>query len=224
MGRYFLQQMPVVGGLAILENGYDETAGIYGLNPEEMEARERELQAEAKRLLPRLPVSDLNLLVVDEIGKDVSGTGMDSNVIGRRRIDGEPDFYPPRIERIVVLGLSAATGRNGYGIGLADFTTRRVVDFLDTEPMYVNALTAGFLAKAMIPITLSNDRQALETAIDSLGGDASRIMRIRNTLQLDELEVSPDLIDELPQQGRCEVLSEVEWQFDSEGRLAPLEN
>jgi len=223
MGRFFLEKMPVVGGLAIIENGYEETAGLYGLRPAEMEAREKELLQEARRLLPRLPAQEIDLLVVDEIGKDISGTGMDSNVIGRRRIDGEPDFYPPRIKRIVVLGLSPGTGRNGYGIGLADFTTERVVAALDREPMYVNAIASGGLSKAMIPITLPNDREAIAAALRSLGGQAERVMRIRNTLHLDVLEVSPALARELPADGRYEFLGEREWEFDAAGRLVPLE-
>jgi len=224
MGQCFLERMPVVGGLAVLENGYKETAGVYALAPEEMEERERELQAEAKRLLPRLPVHEIDLLVVDEIGKDISGTGMDSNVIGRRRNDGEPDFYPPRIKRIVVLGLSRATAGNGYGIGLADFTTARAVKMLDREATYANALASGFPAKAMIPMTLKDDREAIEAALRSLGGRADGLVRIRNTSRLDVIEMSPDLAPRLRPDVDYEVLGgPYELSFDQEGRLRPLD-
>jgi uncharacterized protein (DUF362 family) len=224
MGRVFLERLPVVGGLAIIENGYEETAAIHGLRPDEMEEEEKKLQARAKELLPRLPVNELDLLVVDEIGKNISGTGMDSNVIGRRRLDGGPDFYPPKIKRIVVLGLSEATGANGYGLGLADFTTRRVVEKLDRTKMNVNALASGFPPKAFIPITLENDRAAVETAAKSLDGRVNRVARIRNTLELDELELAPTLLEKLRADADCVPVGEpYDWQFTEEGRLPPLE-
>jgi len=224
MGRVFLAEMPVVGGLAILENAYEETAELHGLLPEVFETEERRLQARAKELFPRLPVDNLDVLVVDEIGKNIAGTGMDSNVIGRMRLDGEPDFYPPKIQRIVVLGLSEGTGNNGYGIGLADLTTRRIAERLDHHMMNVNALATGFLPKAFTPMVMENDEQAIGIAISSVGGRTDRLCRIKNTLELHELELSPALVEEIRPDVDYEVISDpYEWKFDDDGRLPPLE-
>ncbi|MCL5046713.1 MAG: nickel-dependent lactate racemase, partial [Actinobacteria bacterium] len=131
MARLVLSAGKVVGGLAIMENSKEETAKIQGLRPEEIEAGEQALLVEAKALLPKLPVEDIDVLIVDEMGKNYSGTGMDTNVIGRWRIQGVPEPDSPRVSRLVVLDLSESSHGNATGIGLADFTTRRLVSKAD---------------------------------------------------------------------------------------------
>lgn len=201
IARLMWQQLPVIGGLAVIENGYNETARIVGLRPAEMEQREEELLQEATALLPRLPVLDLHLLIVDEMGKNYSGTGMDTNVIGRWRVPGlaEPDL--PSIQRLIVRRLAPASGGNANGIGLADFTTRQLVAQIDWEATYLNVLTTTFLERAKLPITAPNDRIALEWAVTSLQlppGQTVRAARIANTLALDEVWLTPELLGEAP--------------------------
>lgn len=199
MGRLALARLPIAGGLAILENGYEETARLEFLPPEEMEAGERRLLAAARALLPGLPVPDLDLLVVDEMGKNFSGTGMDTNVIGRWKAPGMPEPEAPRVGRIVVLRLSEASGGNANGVGLADFTTRRLAEAIDWDVTLTNVGTTGLWARAQCPPFLPDDRAAIGWAVRSLRlppGHRLRAARIRNTLQLDRLWVSPAVLDE----------------------------
>jgi hypothetical protein len=199
LGRGFLDYLPVLGGLAILENGYDETAAVYGLRADEFE-KEAEILVEARRLLPRLPVDDLDLLIVDQMGKNFSGTGMDVNVVGRWRIQGLPDPDRPKIKRLVVLDLSPETEGNANGIGLADITTRKLVNRIDFRATYLNCLTTTFFMRAAVPMTMETDREAVLAALRSLNlepGSEVRAIRIKNTLHLDEVWASPTLEKEL---------------------------
>jgi hypothetical protein len=148
-----------------------------------------------------LPVDDIDLLVVDEIGKEISGAGMDTNVIGRYRVLNAPDPETPAIDLIYVRGLTAATKGNGNGIGLADLTRRAAIDQLDLTKTYANALTSGSLAKSKLPVVAPDDEFAFRTALAALGGydpETARIVWIRNTEDLGELHVSAALTDELP--------------------------
>lgn len=151
--------------------------------------------------MARLPLEDLDILVVDELGKDISGVGMDTNVIGRMRIEGETEPSSPRIRRIVVLGLSAASHGNAIGMGLADFVTASFRDAVDHHATYENVLTATFLARAMLPIVAPTPAEAVAWALRSLGrppgGEGVRLARIRNTLRLEELWVSEAVLEEL---------------------------
>ena len=152
MGRLALKRLNIIGGLAIIENGYEETARIEFLLPEEIEAGEHKLYNIAGNLLPKLPVEKFDLLIVDEMGKNFSGTGMDTNVIGRFKIPGfnEPDYY--NIKRIVVFDLSSASGGNANGIGLADFTTTKLVNKINWDATLTNVKTTGFWGRAFCPI------------------------------------------------------------------------
>ena len=165
------------------------------------------------------------MLVVDEIGKEFSGSGMDTNVIGRRMVFGEPEPIRPVITRIVVRDLSKNTYGSGAGIGLADFTTRRLVDKLDRRPTYLNCLTAMTPEKARIPMTAESDREAIEWALLTIGNIPplkARLMRIKNTMHLDKFYVSEALVPEIEADNRLRVASE--WQqlaFDEKGTLRP---
>jgi hypothetical protein len=223
VGEVFLSRMPVVGGLGVVENGYEETALIRGLRPGEFE-REAELLELAKSLLPRLPVDDVDVLIVDEMGKNYSGTGMDVNVIGRFRVQGVPEPERPRVKRLVVLDLSRASEGNANGIGLADITTRRLVSKIDFRSTYLNALTTTFFMRVAVPMTFETDREAVEAALRSLGLEdvgQARVLRIANTLELEEFWASAALSGELESLGLVPVGEEEELRFDAEGNLGP---
>jgi len=222
LSRVVSRRINILGGIAILENGYEETAGIYGLQSAEFEEQEAELLKKSDLLRPSLPLDEIDLLIVDEMGKNYSGTGMDSNVIGRWRIDGLPEPEKPRIKRLVVLDLSVESHGNANGIGLADFTTRKLVGKIDFAATYLNALTTGYFQRAAVPITAGSDREAVEMALGTLKKDRDKtsIIRIRNTLRLDELWMSQNLKDCVLGSPRLEIISEgVELVFDRNGNI-----
>lgn len=217
-----LSKAPVLGGVALVENAYDRPCRVEVVGPDRFHETDRELLVEARRRFPRIPLARVDLVVVDEMGKDISGTGMDPNVIGMwRRFGGErvPDFA-----RVAVLGLSEASHGNANGIGLADFTTRRLVEAVDWPETYLNALTALDPGIVKVPVTLETDRECIETALDVLrratGRDRVSVVRVKNTLELAELRVSEGLVDCLPKDGSVEVVGVAEeMRFDQAGRL-----
>jgi hypothetical protein len=225
VAREIIRRAKLLFGLGVIENAYDETAEVVAAWPEDFEATERVLLVRAKELMPRIPFGKLDILIVDEMGKEISGSGMDPNVIGRRMVFGEPELASPVITRIVVRDLSAKTYGSGIGIGLADFTTKRLVDKLDHRPTYINCLTAMTPEKARIPMTGETDREAIEWAFLTAGNappPAARLVRIANTLHLDRFYASEALRPEIEADGRLRVVGE--WQplaFDDAGNLLP---
>lgn len=188
-----------------MENAYDRIAEIKAFKPDNIVEGEKKLLKKSLTYLPLLPVEDIDLLIVEEIGKNISGTGMDTNVIGRMKIQGEPEPETPRIGRIVVLGLSQETEGNAYGIGLADFITKSVFDSIDFKSMYTNAMASTFIERVKIPVIASCEEEAIEMALKSCGiknCEEARIVRIKNTLSLDEMWVSPSVYNQLKGSGR----------------------
>ncbi|MHB1418128.1 MAG: nickel pincer cofactor-dependent isomerase, group 22 [Bacillota bacterium] len=220
--RILLGLLPVAAGIAVLEDYRELPVQVSAILPEEMEVVERKMLVQARELMPRLPVKDLDLLIVDEVGKCYSGTGMDTNVIGRLRIQDEIDFPEPRIKRIVVLDMAAGSHGNAYGIGLADFTTSRLADKIDYQATYVNALTTTFVQRAMLPMVMPTDREAVAAAASSLGvvERELRVARIRNTLALEEIYVSAGLKDAMLQDAVIDASDEkVNEHFDVFGHI-----
>jgi hypothetical protein len=213
----------IKGGLAIVENSREQTACLKVLKAEEFITKERELLVEAKRLMARLPIMDLDVLIVKEIGKTISGTGMDTNVIGRLRVEGLPEAEGAKIKRIVVLELSANSYGNALGIGLADLTTKKLVDSIDIKAMYANVISTCYLERGKIPIYLDTDQLAAEAALATIGPvspENARICIIKNTLELEELFVSESLLHEITALPHIEVLNDVEEAlFTDEGNL-----
>ncbi|NLP30365.1 MAG: DUF2088 domain-containing protein [Clostridiales bacterium] len=196
-GKYLLDHTKVILGIAILENAYDETCCIRVLRREEIAEEEPKLLIESKKNLPCIKFKDLDLLLIDKIGKNYSGAGMDPNITGK--------FVNPSIESnpiskiIAVLDLSEETEGNGNGIGLADVTTKRVVNKLDYASMYMNGLTSGVTESSKIPMFYDNDKQAIQAAIKlskQLNPKNLRMVRIENTLDLSRIMISESLAEE----------------------------
>jgi Lactate racemase N-terminal domain len=226
IGAAILDRLPILFGLGILENAYDHTANVVAIPPEHFVAEEKRLLREARALMARLPVEFLHLLIVDEMGKDISGSGMDTNVIGRVMVIGEPEPTAPNILRIYVRDLSEKTYGNAIGIGLADFCSQRLAAKIDPLPTQINCVTAMTPEKARIPIALKTDQEAIATALTTVGPIEpweARVIRIKNTLEMEELQVSEALMDEL--KGRSDITpigGLEELTFDAEGNLPPI--
>ena len=228
IGRHMREHAAIAFGLGIVENAYDETALLEGVKPDDFEPAEERLLVQAKRWLARLPYREADLLIVDEIGKDVSGSGMDTNVVGRKRaFRGQPPPPDqPTIRLIFVRGLSEKTHGNAAGIGLADFTTSRVVREMNYRNTVINCLTAGYPEGAFLPVHLDTDRDVIEAALKIMGTrepEEGRVMRIRNTLALEEIEVSEALLANRSENGELQVLRPpAPFCFDDAGNLPPL--
>ena len=214
----------IAAGLALVENGYEQTAIIEAVEPEKIETREPELLKLADQWMARLPFDDIDLLIVDEIGKNISGTGMDTNVVGRKRNENSAtDIEKPRIKKILVRSLTEATHGNATGIGVADFTTQSVVDEMDYVKTSVNCVTSGRTAVGNIPICFATDEQTIRAALDTIGlvpGPDARVVRIKNTLHLEEMLCSRALLQEAEQRDGAEIVSELtEMKFNDKGAL-----
>jgi hypothetical protein len=219
-----LDKCKVLCGVAIVENAYDETALIEAVPPEGFYEREKELLNLARKGMPRLPFSEIGLLIVDEIGKNISGSGMDTNVIGRKFV-GNPDEGRDDIccKRIFIRGLTEETHGNACGIGLAEFTNRRTVDQMDVHVTRINALTGGHPTAAAIPVTFDTDREVLEAALQTVGLDEpenAKVVQISNTLQVADVLVSEAYLPEVARRRDLEIIDgPFEMEFDRDGFL-----
>ena len=212
MGQVILDSGKILAGLAILEDGFDRTAELHALPAAEILQREPELLEHHRTFFPSLPIDDLDVLIVDEIGKTYSGTGMDTNVIGYRGVKGYEDLTRPNIGIIAALSLSQASQGNAIGVGLADFITRRLRDAIDEHKTFLNVYTTGDMGRAKIPATLADDQELIEKILSRYGD--RRWMFIPNTLHLGQLYASTDLRAELEAHPLCEVAPEpVELTF-----------
>ncbi|HWN96042.1 MAG TPA: DUF2088 domain-containing protein [Methylomirabilota bacterium] len=215
----------ILGGVGIVENAYDETAIIEAVPAANIWAREPQLLALAKQNMPRLPVDDVDVLIVDRLGKNISGTGMDTNIIGRTHIVGEPEPESPRIKMIVVTDLTDESHGNATGIGFADVTSRRLFRKIDFAVMYKNVITAGFPDRAKLPIVAETDREAMDIALRAAGCrdiSRARVLRIRDTLHLGDVLVSDAVLEEIRGQPRIETLTQRAEACDAEGALSPM--
>ncbi|GAW93788.1 lactate racemase domain-containing protein [Calderihabitans maritimus] len=219
-----LKKMPVLFGLAILENAEDDTADIVALRAEEIEAQEPVLLERARLLMPRLPVQRLDVLVVEEMGKNISGVGLDPNITGRIGIRQQRDAEAPIISRVVVLDLTEESHGNALGMGLADVITRRFRNKVDLSTTYANVITSGFLERGFIPLVMPSDQEAIDLALRTCGRRVepatARLMLIKNTLELGELYVSTALLPEVEQNPQVEILEgPVPLIFNEDGEL-----
>ncbi len=222
-----LRRCHILAGLAIVENAFDQTARIEAVAPRDFETREKELLALARQWMARLPFRHVDVLLIDEIGKDVSGTGLDTNVVGRKFDDHkavEGEF--PKVKLIVVRGLTEATHGNAVGLGCAEFCKSQVLREMDLHATRINAITAGHVPAAMLPLDYETDREILNLALGTIGlvepADA-RLLWITNTLELAELECSAVYLDEARRRDDLEVLTPLrDLPLDSAGNLPTL--
>jgi hypothetical protein len=221
MARMLIERLPIVFGVALVENAYDETCRVEVLPIETVEAREPQLLEEAKARLPQILFKQLDVLLIDYIGKNISGDGMDPNITGRY-----PTPYAsggPDVSKMVVLDLTPETKGNANGVGTADFTTRRLVDKMDQDATYANGLTSTVCAPTKIATTLENQQDAIKAAIKTcniLDYKQCRLVRIKDTLHVGEIEISASLLEEALQHPDIEILSEpYELSFDARGNL-----
>lgn len=222
MAEVALARTRILFGVGVVENPQDRPMKIAAVPAREIVARDRELLALARANMPRIPFDPMDVLVVDRIGKEYSGTGMDPNITGRYTTPYASGG--PRIEKLVVLDLTDATHGNGLGIGLADFTTRRLVDRLDLDAMYANSLTSTVVVPVRIPATLATEKEAIQAAVKTCGAAdraRARLVRVRNTLHLGDMWISEALLEEARANPDVAVLGEPQaMRFDGAGRLA----
>jgi hypothetical protein len=221
VARLTLSRIPIPFGLALVENGYARLTSIEAVPADAICDREVELLHVADSLMARLPVSSLDLLIIDRIGKDISGLGMDSNVVGRYYTG--PTGRGPLVQRIFVRGLTAETEGNAVGIGMADVVLRDAVDAMDPVRTYMNCITAKTPEGARIAMTADNDRDAIDFALASalkVDPATARIARILDTKHLGWLYASEALLPEIDELGRCDIVrGPAPISFDQDERL-----
>lgn len=224
VASHVIQKCRILAGLAIVENGYDQTAQIAAVRPEELEQREKELLLVARQWMARLPFDRADILLIDEIGKNISGSGMDTNVVGRKFDDHKalPDELP-KVKRIVVRGLTEATHGNAAGIGLSEFCLSRVVREMNVDVTRINCYTGSHVSGCMIPPHYETDREVLDVALETIGlvdPPDARILWIQNTLDLAEVECSAAYLPLARQRDDLEVLTELrDLPLDAQGNL-----
>lgn len=221
--RLLLHRLPVVAGLALLENGDSDTADILGLSPAQIPTRERQLLRRVRRNAARIPFPELDLLILDWIGKDISGIGLDTHVVGRRMIWEETNFRGPRIRLIAALDLTEASRGNALGLGIADLVTDRLRTKIDLDVLRTNVLHTGWLNRAKLPLSFANDRELLRAAFVALGEPDPlrvRILRLRDTLHLRRLWISEGLAEAADRHPKIAILGQpVAVRFDQAGNL-----
>jgi hypothetical protein len=226
IGREVLRLSKILFGVGIIENQLHQTARIEALPSATMEQQESILLSEARRLMPRLPFDDVDLLIVDEMGKNFSGSGLDTNVI-RREADGS--YIRPSasgVRRIYVRSLHPYSYGNAVGVGLADFIHRRLLDAMDPKATWINAITALMPANARVPMDFPTDVDALEAAMSTLGHDGphlAKVLWIKNTLSCETMLASEKYLDET--KSRKDLVAETTpaaLEFDAAGNLVPV--
>ena len=221
MAQEMLKLAPIMFGIATVENAYDHVAKVIVAGAAEIIETDRKLLIEAKAAMPRIEFSPIDVLVIEEIGKDISGDGMDPNITGRY-----PTPYPtggPEVSKMVVLDLTEKTGGNANGVGTADFTTRRLVNKTDFQSLYANGITSTVVRPNAIPMTLDCDLDAIRAAVktsNALDLSKVRLVRIKNTLQLGEIMISEAMLPDALSLANVTICSEpFEMQFDEQGNL-----
>ena len=222
IAKQIIKYSKILFGLALVENAYDEIMLIKALTPDDFEKKEPELLKISKQNMPKLPVNNIDILIIDQMGKNISGVGIDPNIIGRLKIQGEKEPGNPNIKRIIVADLTDKSNGNAIGIGLADFITTKLYKKIDFKSTYENVLTTSFIERAKIPIISDNEKSALDQAMSTLGNidiNKLRMIRIKNTLCLDEIYVSRSIYDEIQNNKNIKKISENIDIFKSNGKL-----
>jgi hypothetical protein len=224
VGRRVLDRCRILGAMAVVENAYSEVALLAGVAPQDFERADEELLARAKQLMPRLPFDFAHVLIVDQIGKDISGSGMDTNVVGRKFRDGFQAYNEtPRMRRIIVRGLTPATHGVAHGVGLADFCKTRLVRQTDVDSTWVNGLASGSVWISAFPLHFETDRELLDASLAIVGlvePPNAKLLWIKNTLDLEEVECSAAYLNEARERPDLEILTGVrDLPLDESGNL-----
>jgi hypothetical protein len=227
VARKIMQSANVLCGVGIVENGYGQTAQIDICRSDDILEMEKNLFKKARQFAPALPFDEADILVIDEMGKDISGTGFDTKVVGRiglPLVAAEPTN--PRIKRIVVCDLTEGSEGNAVGVGIVDIITQRLLDKIDMDALNINTITGVCPEMGKIPLTMKNDRDAVETAIKCVGlipKNKLKLMRIKNTTLLSEIDISEAYQEELVKRSDLEVVMEKRaMAFDTDGNLPPF--
>lgn len=227
VAREVLNKCHIAAGVAIVENSYDETAKIEAVLPQQIEEREKQLLLLAKQWLPRLPFAAADILLIDEIGKNISGTGMDTNVVGRKFLDHRAtERESPKVRNIVIRSLTEETHGNATGIGLAEFCLSRVVDQMNVQITRTNCLTGGHPTGAMLPVHFPTDREVLDAVLQIIGltePPDAKVMWIHNTLDVVEVECSTAYLTEARSRNDLTILTDPRpLPFDGRGMLPSM--
>ncbi|MCS7252661.1 MAG: DUF362 domain-containing protein [Armatimonadota bacterium] len=221
-----ISKLPIIGCVALIENGYHQLARIIPVAPKDVMVVEPRLLSFWKRVRPRLPFDDIDILIVERMGKDIMGTGMDTFVIGRMVIAGQPEPKKPYVRAVVTLDLTEASHGNAAGIGLCTAITKRLFDKIDWHSTRINTMTSGFIDRMRLPPVLPNDYAAIMyplIAIRRRSGRELRIVRLRDTLTLHCFYISEGLLSEALSNRRLKVVGELQrLSFDDDGNLCPV--
>jgi hypothetical protein len=224
VGKAVLDSGHVLFGLGIVENGYDHTAKVQAILPKDFEAAEQALLKEAKAWMSRIPFDKLDVLIVDELGKNISGAGMDPNVTGRASV--QKPAGRPHVRMLFVRDITPEAEGNAIGVGFADMTTKRLVRKINYAAMHMNAITSGVAEAAKVPMAFDSDREAIEIALGMIGltpSEQARVVRIRSTLHLTEIDCSEAMLAEAKAHERLRPVSEpAPMTFDGSGNLPPF--
>ena len=224
VAKEVLNQCGVIAGVALVENQFDHTALVEALAPEDFESREKELLILAKNYMPSIPFDEVQFLAIDEMGKDISGSGMDTNVIGRKYNDHKATGdETPKVKYICIRGLTPVTHGNATGWGMAEFCRSRVVREVDQKITRINCITGGHITAAMTPLDYETDREIFDVITQSVGltdPEDIRFVWIRNTLDVAEFVCSESYLEQVQQREDLEQISEVyDLPFDDDGNL-----
>jgi len=226
VGGYIIKHLPVAFAFATVENYYHKTAYIQAMLPDQIEEEEKKLLKLAKSTLGKIPFDEVDVLIVDEMGKNVSGSGMDTNVIGRIMVFGQKEPVKPVIKRIVVLDTTAESHGMATGVGLADFTTKKLIDKLDSWPTYFNCVTAQSPEKGRLPIYFATEKESIGAALTCIGStpaEKARVVHIQNTNEVRFIEISESLMNEAKNKPNLEILEEMKpMQFDEAGNIIKI--
>jgi hypothetical protein len=199
----------ILGGLAIVENAFDETMMVSALRADEFFDKEPSLLKAAKDNMPYIPADNIDLLIIDEMGKNISGVGVDPNIIGRMKIYGQPEPERPAVKSIIITDITKESHGNAIGVGLADVIPRRLYNKIDFPSTYTNGITSSFYERIKIPVIAETDREAFITAMRGCGyikKGEEKVVRIKNTLHLEELYVSDSVLEEIKDSGKIEII------------------
>ncbi len=223
-GTIILEKAPVIFSIALVEDAFGDITDVEALIPSEIIEKEKELLKKSKRIMARINIPEIELLIVDEIGKDISGNGLDPNIIGRFRGSQQNDIEAPNIKRIIILDLTEKTHGNAGGIGYADITVRNLVNKIDFPVSYTNAVTSGDLYDIKIPLIADNEKDAIALGLKIINfnhPDQVDVVQIKNTLDIEEIMVSESLFNKIKDNDCFEKLisNPLEMSFDKGGKL-----